>query len=102
MRGLQTLLEIPGDLGITTVDVEKDPALARIADGRSELVGLALWLMKELAKVSDGYCRALQLNPWSNSRIRIAHNTNRVMVFDLLGRVCKQHFFQGGVIIGHV
>ena len=47
----QILLEIPGDLGVTSVDVEKAPALARLAEGRSELVGLALWLMAERAKV---------------------------------------------------
>lgn len=51
---LQVLLEIPGDLGITSVDVEKNPALAALAAGRSELVGLALWLMAERAKVGSG------------------------------------------------
>lgn len=48
---LQVLLEIPGDLGITSMDVEKDPKLAQLAEGRSELVGLALWLLQERAKV---------------------------------------------------
>jgi histone-lysine N-methyltransferase SETD3 len=43
------LLEIPGDLGVTSVDVDKDPALRALAAGRSELVGLALWLARERA-----------------------------------------------------
>ncbi|KAL4445791.1 hypothetical protein ABPG77_008990 [Micractinium sp. CCAP 211/92] len=46
----EVLLQIPGDLAITSVDVDKDPALAAVADGRSELVGLALWLMQERGK----------------------------------------------------
>lgn len=41
------LLEIPADLAITSVDVAKDPLLSVLAEGRSELVGLALFLMKE-------------------------------------------------------
>lgn len=45
------LLQIPGDLAVTSVDVDKDPALAAVAEGRSELVGLALWLMQERGKV---------------------------------------------------
>ncbi len=49
----EVLLQIPGDLAITSVDVDKDPALAAVADGRSELVGLALWLMQERGKVRD-------------------------------------------------
>lgn len=47
----EVVLQIPGDLAITSVDVEKDDALAAVAAGRSELVGLALWLMQERAKV---------------------------------------------------
>lgn len=47
----EVLLQIPGDLAITSVDVDKDPALAVVAAGRSELVGLALWLMQERGKV---------------------------------------------------
>lgn len=47
----EVLLEIPGDLGVTNVDVDKNPALATLAEGRSELVGLALWLMNERSKV---------------------------------------------------
>jgi len=40
------LLRIPGDLGISSVDVAEDDELAPLAEGRSELVGLALFLMK--------------------------------------------------------
>ena len=36
------------------MDVGKDPALAAVAEGRSELVGLALWLLAERAKVGWG------------------------------------------------
>ena len=45
------LLQIPGSLAITAVDVAKDPQLEPLAQGRSELVGLALWLMQERSKV---------------------------------------------------
>ena len=40
------LLEIPGDLAATAVDVAKDPVIAPLAEGRGELVGLALLLMQ--------------------------------------------------------
>lgn len=43
----EVLLEIPGDLGITSVDVGADTVLAPLAEGRSELVGLALFLMRQ-------------------------------------------------------
>ncbi|KAL4859859.1 Nucleolar GTP-binding protein 1 [Chlorella vulgaris] len=46
------VLEIPGSLAITSVDVSKDPQLEALARGRSELVGLALWLMLERSKAS--------------------------------------------------
>jgi hypothetical protein len=52
------VLEIPGSLAITSVDVGKDPQLKPLARGRSELVGLALWLMLERSKAS---CRR---EPW--------------------------------------
>lgn len=67
----EVVLTVPGDLAITSVDVGKAPQLAALAEGRSELVGLALWLMQERAKVrsvgqaSDG-ARAL-LRWWSPS-----------------------------------
>lgn len=47
----EALLAIPGDLAVTSVDVGKDAGLAAVAEGRSELVGLALWLMQERDKV---------------------------------------------------
>lgn len=46
----EVVLQIPGDLAVTSVDVGKDEALAAAAAGRSELVGLALWLLQERAK----------------------------------------------------
>lgn len=47
----EAVLAVPGDLAVTSVDVGKDAALAALAEGRSELVGLALWLMQERDKV---------------------------------------------------
>ena len=44
------ILEIPGDLAVTSVDVGKDQLLSTLAEGRSELVGLALFLMLERSK----------------------------------------------------
>lgn len=43
----ESLLEIPGDIAVTTVDVDKDETLSQLAQGRSELVSLALWLMRQ-------------------------------------------------------
>lgn len=47
----EVVLQVPGDLAITSVDVDKDPPLAALAQGCSELVGLALWLLQERSKV---------------------------------------------------
>ena len=47
----EVVLQVPGDLAITAVDVDKDPKLAALAQGHSELVGLALWLLQERSKV---------------------------------------------------
>jgi protein-histidine N-methyltransferase len=51
----ESLLEIPGDIAVTTVDVEKDDILSQLAQGRSELVSLSLWLMRQrsLGTASD-------------------------------------------------
>lgn len=48
----EPVLEIPNTLAITSIDVSKCPQLHTLAAGRSELVGLALWLMQERSKVS--------------------------------------------------
>ena len=54
----EVVLQIPGDLAVTAIDVDKDEQLAVLAAGRSELVGLALWLIKERSKVRrPGYGR---------------------------------------------
>ena len=42
----ELIVEIPGHLAVTAVDVEKDPGLAAIGASRSELVGLALFVLK--------------------------------------------------------
>ena len=44
------ILGIPGDLAVTSVDVGKDPLLSVLAEGRSELVGLALFFMLERSR----------------------------------------------------
>jgi histone-lysine N-methyltransferase SETD3 len=46
----EVILEIPGDLAVTSVDVGKDEMLSALAEGRSELVGLALFLMQERSR----------------------------------------------------
>lgn len=48
---LQVLLSIPGDVAVTREDVAADTTCARLAAGRSELVGLALWLISHRCKV---------------------------------------------------
>jgi histone-lysine N-methyltransferase SETD3 len=48
----EVILEIPGDLAATSVDVGKDELLSTLAEGRSELVGLALFLMQERSRGS--------------------------------------------------
>lgn len=57
------VLEIPGSLAITSVDVSKDPQLEALARGRSELVGLALWLMLERSKASRRH------EPWLDTSL---------------------------------
>lgn len=48
---LQVLLSIPGDVAVTKEDVAAEPACAQLASGRSEVVGLALWLIVQRCKV---------------------------------------------------
>lgn len=48
---MQALLTIPGDVAVTREDVAADMACAQLAEGRSELVGLALWLVSQRCKV---------------------------------------------------
>ena len=48
---LQVLLSMPGDIAVTREDVAADTACAPLAAGRSELVGLALWLILQRCKV---------------------------------------------------
>lgn len=50
---IQALLELPGDISVTGVDVAAHPDVAPLAAGRGELTGLALWLMAEQAKVLE-------------------------------------------------
>jgi histone-lysine N-methyltransferase SETD3 len=57
VRAGEPLLAIPGDLAVTAADVEKDAALAALAAGRGELVGLALWLLAERGRIGS--------SPWA-------------------------------------
>lgn len=50
--GGQVLLEVPGELGITAVDAKKHEDVGPLAEGRSELIQLGLWLMAERKKVA--------------------------------------------------
>jgi hypothetical protein len=43
----EVLLELPDSFAVTATDVAAHPRVARLAEGRGELVGLALWLMAE-------------------------------------------------------
>ena len=43
----EVLLEVPDALAVTTTDVAAHPVVAPLAEGRGELVGLALWLIAE-------------------------------------------------------
>ena len=49
---VQILLSIPGDVAVTREDVAAEAACAQLASGRSELVGLALWLIAQRCKVN--------------------------------------------------
>lgn len=48
---IQTLVELPGDMSVTAVDVAAHDEVSGLAEGRGELTGLALWLMAERQKV---------------------------------------------------
>lgn len=50
----QVVLRIPGDLCVTAADVAAEETVGQLAAGRSELTGLALWLMAERQKVRVG------------------------------------------------
>ena len=54
MLSVQVLFSLPGDHAVTMTDVQTEPAVAGVAEGRGELIGLALWLMYERSKVSSG------------------------------------------------
>ena len=51
------LVLIPDALAVTTADVTSHPLVAPLAEGRGELVGLALWLLAErLAGQQSDWC----------------------------------------------
>ncbi len=83
----EAVLAVPGDLAVTSVDVGKDAALAALAEGRSELVGLALWLMQERDKVRGGWeWQAMQagLPPHINGKLCCTAAATRDQPFPLL------------------
>jgi hypothetical protein len=47
VRAGDILLQVPDALAVTTTDVTAHPLVASLAEGRGELVGLALWLLAE-------------------------------------------------------
>lgn len=55
------VLSIPGDSAVTQADVAACPASSQLAEGRSELVGLALWLAVQRSQVSTGHTELLQM-----------------------------------------
>lgn len=46
----QVVMEVPSELAVTAYDVKQHEVVAELAEGRSELTGLALWVMAERAK----------------------------------------------------
>ncbi len=46
------VMEVSGNSSVTAVDVVEHPVVGRLAAGRGELTGLALWLMAERHQVS--------------------------------------------------
>jgi len=45
----QVVMEVPSELAVTAYDVKQHAVVAELAEGRSELTGLALWIMAERA-----------------------------------------------------
>lgn len=43
----EVVLQIPGDFCVTAADVEAEPTIGPVAAGRSELTGLALWIIAQ-------------------------------------------------------
>ncbi len=54
-------MSIPGDVAVTKEDVAAESACAQLASGRSEVVGLALWLIVQRCKVT--VCSPSQVCP---------------------------------------
>ncbi|CAL8465053.1 g4588 [Coccomyxa elongata] len=50
VREGEALVELPGDISVTAVDVAAHEEVSGLAEGRGELTGLALWLMAERQK----------------------------------------------------
>ena len=57
------VMEIPQDIAITSVDVEKHPIVGELSTGRGELTGLTLWLMAERANDNSPYAPFLATLP---------------------------------------
>lgn len=64
---MQALVELPGDISVTAVDVAAHEEVSGLAEGRGELTGLALWLMAERQKVrSQGHQRSILEASWNH------------------------------------
>ncbi|DBA68672.1 TPA: hypothetical protein ACH3X2_013468 [Trebouxia sp. C0005] len=68
VRQGEVLLSIPGDVAVTKEDVAAEPACAQLASGRSEVVGLALWLIVQRCKGST--------SPWKDFVDTLPQTTN--------------------------
>jgi hypothetical protein len=72
----EVLLELPDSFAVTSVDVASHPTVGPLAEGRGELVGLALWLIAERAAGdASEWCARPQVGSHSLSRFRAAPST---------------------------
>ena len=66
---VQAVMELPGDLSITAVDVAAHEEVADLAEGFGELTGLALWLMAERQKVPQSLSSVSACLVWTISNL---------------------------------
>ena len=59
----QVVCRVPEDAAVTMVDAANHPAVGRLADGRGEVVSLALWLLAEREKPDSEWAPLLQALP---------------------------------------
>lgn len=81
----QVVFEIPGDICVTAEDASEHPVVGELAQSRSEVVALALWLMAERSNESSSpwhpyikslpvricielHCESLVTSAWASRR----------------------------------